>query len=74
MNKFSLLLILAALTAGESGALGAPDPKDIMRKNEDARKVSDIVSTAVLKTGGKGQVERTKGFTWSRKLLGDNVH
>ncbi len=74
MNKFSYLFVLAAYSVNGSAAQAAPDAKDIMRKNEDARRVTDIVSTAVLKTGGKGQVERTKGFTWSRKLLGDNVH
>ena len=51
-----------------------PDPKEIMQKNEAARKVSDIISTAVLKTGGRGQAERTKGFTWSRKLINDGNH
>jgi hypothetical protein len=72
--KYALFLGMAAQVLASAGALAAPDAKDIMRKNEDARKVADMTSTAVLKTGGGGQVERTKGFIWQRKLLGDNVH
>jgi outer membrane lipoprotein-sorting protein len=79
------LLVLLAVTAvfvwmltmniGRAATLSA---KEIMVKNEDARKISDVNSSATL-TIGKGSAEagtdtKTKKFTWWRKLTSDGTH
>ncbi len=63
-------LILAVMSANAVAGLSA---KEIMIKNEDARKASEIQSSAVITTGGGGGVERVKQFTWWRKLTADKV-
>lgn len=45
-----------------------------MLKNEDARKIDDVQSSATLTTGGGGSAEKTKQFTWWRKLTSDGTH
>lgn len=69
MNKTGLAVVF--LWGGV--ALAAPNAKDIMLKNEDARKIQDVVSKAKLVTAGGGGPERTKKFTWWRKLQPDGV-
>jgi outer membrane lipoprotein-sorting protein len=48
--------------------------KDVMTRNEDARKIDDVNSDATLTVGGGGSAEKVKQFTWWRKLLSDRVH
>lgn len=48
-------------------------PKDVMVKNEEARKLTDSIANATLSTKS-GTTERVKEFTWWRKLISDGVH
>lgn len=64
----SLIVVLAL-----SSASAAPGGKEIMTKNEEARRVQDLASDAVLATGGGGSEEKTKKFTWWRKLQADGT-
>jgi outer membrane lipoprotein-sorting protein len=48
-------------------------PKDVMVKNEEARRLTDSIAKASLSTKSGG-TERVKEFTWWRKLLEDNTH
>ena len=41
---------------------------------DDVRKLDTSISEAKLMTSGKGTTERTKDFTWWRKLSTDKVH
>lgn len=73
MNKrITASAVLSAIVV--SYAWAAPSGKEIMTKNEEARRVQDITSSATLTTAGGGSPERTKQFTWWRKLTSDNVH
>lgn len=67
------LIIAALLAIAAIPALAAPSAKDIMLKNEDARRLKDVISSAALVTGGGGTAERSKKFTWWRKLSNDGV-
>lgn len=70
MNEiFGIALLFAA-----GSAWAAPSGKEIMTRNEDARRVADLRSDAELITGGGGGEEKLKKFTWWRKLLADGVH
>ena len=77
MNCFSAVILsfvtLSSLVAAVAGA-SAPSAKEIMLKNEDARKIDELTSSASLKTGGGGSPDRLKKFTWWRKLSADKVH
>lgn len=67
MSKIICLIIWgSAAIAGMSG-------KEIMTKHEDVRKVSDVISSAKITTGGGGKRETVKEFTWWRKLQNDGV-
>jgi outer membrane lipoprotein-sorting protein len=72
-------LVLVLCSGGASGLLApavaraAPSGKEIMQRNEEVRRLQDVNSKAVLKTGGGGP-ERTKNFTWWRKLQKDQIH
>lgn len=72
-NRFLIVsgIILTALVLSISAH--ADSAVDIMKKNEDVRKVKDVTSSATLITGLKGS-ERTKKFTWWRKLTSDGTH
>jgi len=73
MNKLGITALLIALPAASS-AFAALSAKDIMTKNEEARQINDVKSSAVLTTGGGGSPERVKSFTWWRKLTDDKIH
>ncbi len=64
--------LLAACLSQPAGA--APSGKEIMSRNEEARKLDDVTSSAKLTTGGGKREEKVKGFAWWRKLAGDQVH
>jgi hypothetical protein len=59
-------------TSGASG--GALSVDEVMRRNEEARRVRDITSSATLTTTREGEDAKTKSFTWWRKLSDDGVH
>ncbi|MEQ1875596.1 MAG: outer membrane lipoprotein-sorting protein [Bdellovibrionia bacterium] len=63
--------VLLGLATARGDGLSA---KDIMIKNEDARKLINVTAKVKLVTGGGGSTERTKEFTWWRKLGADTVH
>lgn len=66
VSLFGLFWFLAS-------ALAAPSGKEIMTKNEDARRLSDTTASAVLATGGGDLTTRVKRFTWWRKLQSDRT-
>jgi uncharacterized protein len=68
MNK-TLLVIFSFFFSPFVFALTA---HEVMTKNEEVRKIKEVVSDATLATGGSG-VERTKQFTWWRKLTPDQL-
>jgi len=74
MNKKSKLIVSLSLSFMVSSSAYALTGKEIMTKNEEARRLSDVTSSATLKTGGGGKPDRLKQFTWWRKLTSDNIH
>jgi outer membrane lipoprotein-sorting protein len=72
MNSFVMKTLFFLLVS--VNALAALTGKEIMTKNDEARSLDNCVSHAKLVTWGGGSVERTKEFTWWRKLSKDKVH
>lgn len=70
-RRVTAALALATLWAG--AATAAPDARELMARSEAATQNANLVTTAVLTTGGGGMPQRTKQFTWWRKLQSDNV-
>ncbi|HUP58500.1 MAG TPA: outer membrane lipoprotein-sorting protein [Bdellovibrionota bacterium] len=65
--------IVTLLLFASTSAFAALSPREVMVKNEEARKIPDSVAKASLATKS-GDKERVKEFTWWRKLLDDGVH
>ena len=68
---------LLIVTFGCLTAMAAPSKmtaKEIMQKNDDARKLSNAEAQAKMTTGGGEGAERAKEFTWWRRLKDDTVH
>jgi uncharacterized protein len=65
--------IVTLLLFASTSAFAALSPREIMVKNEEARKIPDSIAKASLATKS-GDKERVKEFTWWRKLLDDGVH
>jgi outer membrane lipoprotein-sorting protein len=81
MNKFILALILAlALLASPSIAplafsAGKLSGKEIMTRNEEARRVNEFESHSKLITGNESdKTEKVKEFSFWRKVQSDRVH
>lgn len=68
MNS-NLVVILWALTAA-GPALAGPDAAEIMKKSEEARRLSDVTSDSTLITTTEGKNPKAKKFTWWRKVTG----
>ncbi|MBI2711556.1 MAG: outer membrane lipoprotein-sorting protein [Bdellovibrio sp.] len=69
MNKRPIVLaIVFMLTAKVFAAAPQLNGRAIMERNEDARRLSDVISNARLTSGGEGTQKRVKDFTWWRKL------
>lgn len=76
MNKtpilFTLLLSTAALPSAKAGALSGVE---IMTRNEDARKVREFEARSKLVSGNLAdKSEKTKEFSFSRKVQQDGIH
>ena len=67
-----LLLGLILLRAPELKAAMSAD--EIMKRNEDARKVNEVQSDATLTSTDKAGQAKVKQFTWWKKLGSDQVH
>lgn len=52
---------------------GAPDPRAIMLKLEESRKITALEADATLTTGGGDKKTREKSFTWWRRLSKDGI-
>ena len=63
--------ILSLLFISYQAAQAAPSALEIMQKNEEARKLPSLKSSAVLVTGDQSKTSK-KEFTWWRKLAGDD--
>jgi outer membrane lipoprotein-sorting protein len=70
MNQITLMLGTLFLFTSAHASLG---PKEIMIKNEDARKLNDFEARAKLSTFTSGSA-KTKEFTLSRKIQKDGIH
>ena len=74
-RRASSVRVVAALLLATTGASGgALSAEEVMTRNEEARRVHDITSSATLTTTSDGADAKTKSFTWWRKLSGDGVH
>jgi hypothetical protein len=72
MNKNIVLALLTLPTLSFAAGLSA---KDIMIKNEEARRVAEFESHAKLTSGNDAdKSEKVKEFTFWRKVQGDGVH
>jgi len=71
---FSLGLTISFQLIGIPQSWGGLSAKDIMSKNDEVRRIETVVAHAKMVTGGGGSTERSKEFTWWRKLLADGVH
>ena len=69
-----ILVIFGILTVMHSAQADSLSAKDIMTRNEQARQVDDVNSSAKITTGGGASGEKVKTFTWWRKLTADKVH
>ncbi len=69
-------LIFSLGTLAINVALSAPSltAKEIMAKNEEARRVRSMQASAKLITRNASGEEKTKEFLWWRELMPDNVH
>lgn len=75
MNKTLLTtLSLVAVSIVAMPVFAAPSAREIMQKNEVARKFSDIEADAVLTNLVKNQEDKQKKFTWWRKLQENGQH
>ncbi len=74
MQKIQSLLCALATLATTSAFAANLSAKEIMTRNEDARKVDDVNSSATITTGGGKATTKVKKFTWWRKLTADRVH
>ena len=70
MNKNFIVLLGTLITTTSFAAIS---PREIMVKNEEARKVSDFEARAKLATGSGSSI-KTKEFTLSRKVQKDGIH
>ena len=70
-NVKGLLALSVLLSSMQALALTGTE---VMNQNEDHRKIDEVHSAATLITGGGGGPERTKQFTWWKKLAEDKVH
>jgi outer membrane lipoprotein-sorting protein len=71
--KTALWLLLLALTLPVPAPAAEPSAKEIMTRNEEARKIHDVQSEATITTGGGGSGEKIKQFTWWRNLTADGL-
>jgi hypothetical protein len=55
-------------------AWAAPSAREVMVRNEEARRISTMESGATLTTQAKGKEPKVKKFSWWRKLGPDGVH
>jgi hypothetical protein len=69
----SVILFGVLLGIATTAQAAGPTASEVMTKNEDARKLSNVTAKVKLVTGGGDSTERTKEFTWWRKLGADSV-
>ena len=76
MNRFRMSIFLTLSCIGFLNSRAESlTPKQIMQKNDDARRVSDFETQTTLTTGTSGaNDEKTKEFTLWRKVQSDLVH
>ena len=67
------LYVILSSTFCEAQKVTTPElsARDIMVKNDDARKVQSVQSKATISSTGGGSKDHTKSFTWWRKLTDD---
>ena len=73
MNKISALTFLTLINISFATAADL-SPKEIMTKNEDARKVQEFEARSKLSTGSPSEKAKVKDFTLWRKVQPDGIH
>ena len=74
-ENFSAILAFSILMGTHSPAFAALSARDIMVKNEEARKVEDFTGKAKLNIGSEADhSEKTKDFSIFRKNQKDGIH
>ena len=73
VTRYGTLALLLLLSAPGVHA-GSLSGKEIMTRNEEARRIQDVHSDAMIVTKGPDIPERVKRFTWWRKLTTDGNH
>jgi hypothetical protein len=71
MQKIILSLIV---TVPALVSAGPPSGKEVLAKQEEARKISNFQASATLTTANANEAGKTKKFTWWRKLTTDGVY
>ncbi|NDG84059.1 MAG: outer membrane lipoprotein-sorting protein [Proteobacteria bacterium] len=75
MNKPALLLALPLVLASSHAVAGSLSGKEIMTRNEEARKVSEFESKSRLVSGTQDSAgDKIKEFSFWRKVQQDGVH
>ena len=72
-----LLALVAFAASGApsvASAGGALSGREVMKKNEEARRTKEMTSTSTLTIGQEGEESKVKTFTMWRKLGSDGVH
>ncbi len=52
----------------------SPSAREIMAKNEEARRLKEVIAEATLVTQSPKQDPKSKRFSWSKKLSSDQIH
>jgi hypothetical protein len=73
-ERIALVTVTLSLSLISTVAWSTPSGREIMTRNEESERNDDITAAAVLTTGGGGSPDRSKEFTWWRKLRGDKIH
>lgn len=75
VSTLALGLVASSVVLAPSSAhAGDLSGRDVMVKNEAARKNKELLATATLSTGSEGAETKSKTFTMWRKLGADGVH
>jgi len=68
------LLSFAALAAPSVASAGPLNGRDVMQKNEEARRTREMLAGSTLTIGQPGEDSKVKSFTMWRKLAADGIH
>ncbi len=74
-TSLAMAIIFSTVFLSGSALAAGLTPKEIMQKNDDARRVNDFQASAKLTTGNEGTPgDKIKDFTLWRKVQSDKIH